>query len=90
MVRFPEATKCRGSAPVLFYIRLLVAYQLPLGPWPLFGVKDTTAVAFTGLKTPGPWKEIKSLSSLLCKKKKKKYNYQEEVSPLTPPVDLCF
>lgn len=52
MVRFPEATNCRGSAPVLFYIRLLVAYQLPLGPWPLFGVKDTTAVAFTGFSNP--------------------------------------
>lgn len=30
-----------------------MAYQLPVGLWPLFGEKETTAVAFTGFSNPG-------------------------------------
>lgn len=36
-----------SSAPVSFYNRPLLAYQLPVGPWPLFAEKETTAGAFT-------------------------------------------
>lgn len=45
---------------VSFYNRLWMAYQLPVGPWPLFGEKETTAVAFTGFCNPGSLERKKS------------------------------
>lgn len=57
--------------PVSFYNQPWMGYQLPVGPWPLFGEKETTAVAFTGFSNPRSVKRKKpSLFSPLKQKRK--------------------
>lgn len=48
-----------------------MGYQLPVGPWPLFGEKETTAVAFTGFSNPRSMKK-KTLSFFPPLKQKRK------------------
>lgn len=70
-----------------------MAYQLPVGPWPLFGEKETTAVAFTGFSNPWVLGKKKTPFFFLFKTKKRKVPLPEEqLQSKSPQIDLslCF
>lgn len=76
--------------PVSVYNCPWMAYQLPLGTWPLFGEKETTAVAFTAFCNPKSL-ERKKTSLFLKIGTKSKKSIAKETAPNWPhQLDLCL